>query len=73
MAYLQGCVVPLAIPVARVALLGMEVVTSMGTATLAMTRAKKAAFCTILSMQQMHGRQAPETAAVYPQALRLAP
>ena len=51
-AYLQGCVVPLAIPVAKILLFGTAVVTRIGTATLAITRAKKAAFCTILSMAQ---------------------
>ncbi len=69
---LQGCVVPLASPVAKVALLGMEVVTRMGTATLAMTKAKKAAFCTILSMHQDQVRRASDSSANFPRALWLA-
>ena len=71
-ANLQGCVVPLAIPVAKVALLGMEVVARIGTATLARTRAKKAAFCTILSMHQDQVRQASDSAAFFLRALLLA-
>ncbi len=57
---LQGCVVPPARPAARVALLGIDVVTRMGTATLAMTKAKKATFCTILSMHEDQVRQASD-------------
>lgn len=50
LAHLQGCVVPLAIPVAKVGLFCTEVVMRMGTEMLAPTRAKKATFCSSLSI-----------------------